>query len=64
MYRTVAQIDSATSILANWFPQVFTRVPLPENSVAGPSGLRLRMRAAAAPRDAACSSSAARTRAS
>ena len=45
MYRTVAQIDSATSILASWFPQVFARVTLPENSREGRPVHALRMRA-------------------
>ena len=45
MYRTVAQIDSATSILSNWFPQFFTRVQLPEESVLGHPVYALRMRA-------------------
>lgn len=45
MYRTVAQIDSATSILSNWFPQFFTRVQLPEASVLGHPVYALRMRA-------------------
>jgi len=45
MYRTVAQIDSATSILSNWFPQFFTRVQLPEASVLGHAVYALRMRA-------------------
>lgn len=45
MYRTVAQIDSATSILSSWFPQIFTRVQLPEPSVQGRPVFALRMRA-------------------
>jgi len=45
MYRTIAQIDSATNILSSWFPQVFTRVQLPENSVEGRPVFALRMRA-------------------
>ncbi len=45
MYRTVAQIDSATSILSTWFPQLFTRVQLPEASVQGRPVYALRMRA-------------------
>ncbi|MFO1361360.1 MAG: M14 family zinc carboxypeptidase [Burkholderiales bacterium] len=45
MYRTVAQIDSATGILASWFPQLFTRVQLPEASVQGRAVYALRMRA-------------------
>ena len=45
MYRTVAQIDSATSILAAWFPAIFTRVQLPNASVEGRPVFALRMRA-------------------
>jgi murein tripeptide amidase MpaA len=45
MYRTVAQIDSATSLLSSWFPQYFTRVQLPEASVLGHPVYALRMRA-------------------
>jgi murein tripeptide amidase MpaA len=45
MYRTVAQIDSATSILASWFPQYFTRIQLPHASVQGRPVYALRMRA-------------------
>ena len=44
MYRTIAQIDSATSILASWFPAIFTRVQLPEPSVLGRPVFALRMR--------------------
>lgn len=45
MYRTVAQIDSATNILSSWFPHLFTRVALPEASVQGRPVYALRMRA-------------------
>jgi murein tripeptide amidase MpaA len=45
MYRTVAQIDSATSILASWFPAFFTRVQLPNASVEGRPVFALRLRA-------------------
>lgn len=45
MYRTVAQLDAVTSLLAAWFPQVFTRVQLPEASVQGAPVYALRMRA-------------------
>ena len=45
MYRTVVQLDAVTSLLAAWFPQVFTRVQLPETSVQGSSVFALRMRA-------------------
>ena len=44
MYRTIAQIDSATSILASWFPALFTRVQLPQPSVEGRPVFALRMR--------------------
>jgi Zinc carboxypeptidase len=47
MYRTIAQIDSATNILSLWFPQIFTRVQLPDNSVEGRPVFALRMRAGA-----------------
>ena len=29
MYRTVAQLDSLTQLLATWFSAYFTRVQLP-----------------------------------
>ena len=45
MYRTVSQIDSATDILASWFPDVFARIQLPEASVEGRPVYALRMRA-------------------
>jgi murein tripeptide amidase MpaA len=45
MYRTVAQIESAISILASWFPQYFTRLQLPHPSVQGRPVSALRMRA-------------------
>jgi len=45
MYRTVSQIDSATNILALFFPQFFTRVRLPETSVEGRAIYALRIRA-------------------
>ncbi len=45
MYRTVAQLDSLTSLLAAWFPQYFTRIQLPEASVEGRPIYALRMRA-------------------
>lgn len=45
MYRTVAQLDSLTSALANSFPQFFTRTQLPEVSVEGRPVYALRMRA-------------------
>ena len=45
MYRTVAQIDAVTALLASWFPAIFTRVQLPNNSVEGRPVYALRMRA-------------------
>jgi murein tripeptide amidase MpaA len=45
MYRTVVQLDAITGLLAAWFPQVFTRVRLPEASVQGSDVFALRMRA-------------------
>jgi murein tripeptide amidase MpaA len=45
MYRTVEQLDAVTGLLAAWFPQVFTRVRLPEVSVQGSGVFALRMRA-------------------
>ena len=45
MYRTNAQIDSITNGLALWFPQIFSRVQLPETSVQGRAVFALRMRA-------------------
>ncbi len=44
MYRTVAQLDSATDLLATWFPQHFSRQVLPEASVEGRPVHALRMR--------------------
>ena len=45
MYRTVAQLDYLTSLLASGFPQYFTRYQLPEASVEGRPVYVLRMRA-------------------
>lgn len=45
MYRTVAQLDSLTSLLAGWFPGYFQRYRLPENSVEGRPVYALRLRA-------------------
>ena len=45
MYRTAAQIESAISILSSWFPQYFTKIPLPHSSVEGRPISALRMRA-------------------
>ncbi|MES5820725.1 M14 family zinc carboxypeptidase [Streptomyces sp. RG80] len=44
MYRTVAQLDSLTAALANWFPQLCTRTRLPERSVQGRDVYALRLR--------------------
>ena len=44
MYRTVAQLDALTHLLASWFPGYFTRVQLPETSVQGRPVHALRMR--------------------
>jgi murein tripeptide amidase MpaA len=48
MYRTVAQLDALTQLLASWFPGYFTRVQLPETSVQGRPVHALRMRAGGA----------------
>jgi murein tripeptide amidase MpaA len=45
MYRSVAQLDSLTSLLATWFPTYFTRFALPEHSVQGRTVYALRLRA-------------------
>ncbi|MDQ0946116.1 murein tripeptide amidase MpaA [Streptomyces phaeochromogenes] len=45
MYRTVPQLDSLTSLLATWFPQLCTRTQLPEPSVQGRPVFALRLRA-------------------
>ncbi|WP_157881393.1 M14 family zinc carboxypeptidase [Streptomyces phaeochromogenes] len=47
MYRTVAQLDSVTSFLAAWFPQLCTRTQLPESSIQGRPVFALRLRAGA-----------------
>jgi murein tripeptide amidase MpaA len=44
MYRTAAQIESAIDILSSWFPQYFTKIPLPNASVEGRAISALRMR--------------------
>ncbi len=49
MYRTVAQLDSLTQLLATWFPAYFTRVQLPEPSVQGRPVFALRLRAGTGP---------------
>jgi murein tripeptide amidase MpaA len=45
MYRSVAQLDSLSSLLATWFPAYFTRFALPEPSVEGRTVYALRLRA-------------------
>lgn len=45
MYRTVAQIDSVMELLAAWFPQLCTRIELPNRSIQGRRIYALRMRA-------------------
>ena len=45
MYRTVAQLDSLSNLLAAWFPGYFTRFALPEASVQGRPVFALRLRA-------------------
>ena len=49
MYRTVAQLDSLTDLLATWFPTYFTRIRLPEPSVQGRPVYALRLRAGTGP---------------
>lgn len=48
MYRTVAQIDSITSLLARWIPQICKRTQLPETSIQGRGVFALRLRAGSA----------------
>jgi murein tripeptide amidase MpaA len=45
MYRSVAQLDSLSGLLAGWFPGFFTRLALPEPSVQGRTVFALRLRA-------------------
>ena len=45
MYRSVAQLDSLSNLLATWFPSYFTRFALPEPSVQGRAVYALRLRA-------------------
>lgn len=45
MYRTVAQLDSLTGLLAQFFPQICTRLELPEPSIEGRKVYALRLRA-------------------
>jgi len=47
MYRTVAQLDALTGLLAGFFPQLVTRFTLPEQSVEGRDVFALRLRAGA-----------------
>jgi len=49
MYNTVAQIDSAINLLSGWFPQYFTKIPLPNASVQRRPISALRMRFGAGP---------------
>lgn len=49
MYRTVAQLDSLTNLLATRYPAFFTRVQLPESSVQGRPVYALRLRAGTGP---------------
>ena len=45
MYRTVAQLDTLTSLVAQTFPQLATRFELPERSAEGRPVFGLRLRA-------------------
>ena len=45
MYRSVAQLDSLSNLLAAWFPTYFVRFALPEPSVHGRAVYALRLRA-------------------
>jgi hypothetical protein len=45
MYRTIGQLDSLTQLLAQFFPQLCTRIQLPESSVQGRPIYALRLRA-------------------
>ena len=45
MYRSVAQLDSLSNLLAAWFPAYFMRFALPEPSVQGRAVYALRLRA-------------------
>jgi murein tripeptide amidase MpaA len=47
MYRTVAQLDQLTGLLAQFFPQLCTRFALPEPSVEGRPVHAIRLRAGA-----------------
>lgn len=45
MYRSVAQLDALSNLLASWFPGYFMRFALPEPSVEGRAVYALRLRA-------------------
>jgi murein tripeptide amidase MpaA len=45
MYRRVAQLDSVMGLLAAWFPQLCTRIELPNRSIEGRVIYAFRMRA-------------------
>jgi murein tripeptide amidase MpaA len=45
MYRTVAQLDLLTQLLAQFFPQLVTRFELPEPSIEGRKVYAIRLRA-------------------
>lgn len=45
MYRRVAQLDSVMGLLATWFPQLCTRIELPNRSIQGRPVYAFRMRA-------------------
>lgn len=49
MYRTVAQLDSLTALLAQFFPQHCSRFTLPEPSIEGRPVHALRLRAGSGP---------------
>ena len=45
MYRTVAQLDAVMGLLAQFFPQLCTRLQMPETSVEGRAVYAVRLRA-------------------
>jgi murein tripeptide amidase MpaA len=49
MYRTVAQLDQLTNLLAQFFPQLCSRFTLPEPSVQGRAVHAIRLRAGSGP---------------
>ena len=49
MYRTVAQLDSLTALLAQFFPQQCSRFTLPERSIEGRPVHAVRLRAGSGP---------------